>query len=267
MSILRACLAGIALLFVLIDAPIVNAQSLQFEVASVKPDHSPNGVSGDCHGANSVFAPGSIGAAIPRGRCIINAARLTHLMMIAYGVGTNLISGGPDWIGPERFNIEGKAENPAATHEQLIQMLQALLADRFKLKFHRVSKDIPGYALVIAKNGPKLKEAKPDQESSLTMRGGDINKFDRADGTHLATNTIAGHKLSMAQFANALGLPAAGPVVDETMLPGLFDFEVTWEPGESLSGVLQEQLGLRLESKKVLQESFVIDSAEKPTEN
>jgi uncharacterized protein (TIGR03435 family) len=244
--------------------------SPEFEVASIKPDTSSNGVRGDCHGADSNFQATDIGASIPRGRCVITAARLSHLISIAYNMPIGRISGGPDWVwGAARFDIEGKAEDPAATHEQLVLMLQALLVERFKLKFQRERKELSGHALVVAKNGSKLKEAKTSGDrTSFTVRGASINKFDAVDGKNLNLNTVTAQRMSMAQLADALtNLPGNGPIVDKTDLTAYYDFTLSWEPGESLSGVLQEQLGLRLEAQKVPVEFLVIDSAEKPAEN
>src|SRR5689334_9635219 len=108
---------------------------LTFEVASVKPSVEGRGVRGGCHGIDSTFGPDSQ-APPPLGRCVITDARLSHLINIAYGVSPR---GGPSWVfeGDVRFNIEAKAEDPAKTTEhQLLQMLQALLVERFQLKFH-----------------------------------------------------------------------------------------------------------------------------------
>lgn len=95
---------------------------------------------------------------------MISDGRLSHLINIAFDLRPDqLIKGGPDWgmFGDDRFNIEAKAEDPAkATREEVLQMLQALLAERFQLKFHRETVDRPGFAMVVAKNGPKLREAK-----------------------------------------------------------------------------------------------------------
>jgi uncharacterized protein (TIGR03435 family) len=106
---------------------------------------------------------------------MISDARLSHLIVIAYGLnsikglsGIGLIEGAPDWVinGDERFTIQAKAEDPTnVTQGQLLEMLQTLLAERFKLKFHRQSREVPGFALVVARNGPKLQEAKGDEIS------------------------------------------------------------------------------------------------------
>src|SRR5207248_7804587 len=85
------------------------------------------------------------------------------------------IKSGPDWIagGDERFNVEAKAENPTKTTEkQLLAMLQALLIERFQMKFHREPAERPGFALTVAKNGPKLQESK-SQDPDLSFGPGE----------------------------------------------------------------------------------------------
>ena len=80
-------------------------------------------------------------------------------------------------------------------------------------------------------------------------------------------NTIVGQRASLAQLADVLSRPSGGPVVDQTGLKGLYDFTISWEPGEQVSSVLQEQLGLKLESQKVPLDYLTINTAQKPTEN
>lgn len=241
----------------------------EFEVTSVKWNNSANGVSGGCHGTNS--KPGAPDRApIPLGRCIITAARLSHLIAIAYGIDLQNVKGGADWIwGVDRFDVEGKTENPSTvTEEQLLQMLQNLLAERFKLKIHRETKSLSGYALMVAKNGSKLKESTGEGKRSLRMSGAAIFKPDAIDQKNLNQNTIIGERVPISQLAGTLTyLREVGPVSDETGLTGVYDFKLVWEPGESLNSVLQEQLGLRLEAQKVPVEQLVIDSAEKPAAN
>jgi len=239
----------------------------EFEVTSVKPNASGNGVSGGCHATNSKPGPG---APIPLGRCIVTSARLSHLIAIAYGIDLQNIKGGPDWVwGIDRFDVEGTAENPStATESQLLLMLQNLLADRFQLRIHRETTQSSGSALVIARNGPKLKESVGEGKRSLRMSGAAIFKPDALDQKNLNQNTIIAERIPMAQLANTLtGLREVGPVIDKTGLQGVYDFKITWEPAESLNSVLQEQLGLKLESQKVPIEQLIIDSATKPAAN
>ena len=163
----------------LMVAAALGAQSpappLAFEVATVKPAVSGyNGIRGGCHGIDSTFAPGSEIAPPPLGRCVLTDARLGHLVNIAFSVrNMGLIKGGPDWVtgGDERFNVEGKAEDPAkATEQQLLTMLQNLLIDRFQLKFHRETVEMTGYALTVGKNAPKLKPSTSDKEMINSRR-------------------------------------------------------------------------------------------------
>jgi len=92
------------------------------------------------------------------GRCRITDARLSHFIGIAYRVSMQVLETGPDWVqrGDLRFDVEAKAENPAsATRQQLLTMLQNLLVERFQIKFHYVTKEEPGFALVVAKERPE----------------------------------------------------------------------------------------------------------------
>src|SRR5258705_2623054 len=113
-----------------IQAPLLHAQSapLTFEVASVKVSTSGvNGVRGGCHGIDSKPNPNA-SATPPLGRCVISDGRLSHLLAMAFDVGSiDMIKGAADWViaGTERFNVEAKAEDPTKTTEQqLRQMLQ-----------------------------------------------------------------------------------------------------------------------------------------------
>jgi len=249
-------------------APHIAAAPLTFEVASVKPSGSGNnGFSGGCHGIDSVYGPSREAAAPPLGRCVIHDARLSHLISIAYGLASlELLKSekGPDWValGAERFNIEAKAEDPAkVTEAQLLQMLQALLVERFKLKFHREDKDMQGFALVVAKNGPKLEKAKDDE---VEPRLSGTTKVREGEPI-----TLNGRKCSIQMLANLLSQRGEGPVVDQTGLTGAYNFKLWWDDSAtpSLFTALTEQLGLRLEGQKVPVSFFIIESAQRPTAN
>ena len=147
-------------------------------MASVKVATSGvNGIRGGCRGVDSVFSAKEQerSGIPPLGRCRITDARLSHLIGIAYGVNMQVLDTGPDWIqrGDLRFDVEAKAENPAsATRQQLLTMLQNLLVERFQIKFHQVTKEEPGFALLVAKNGPKLRTS-TSEEQKLTFIGPD----------------------------------------------------------------------------------------------
>ena len=146
-------------------------------------------------------------------------------------------------------------------------MKQLLLAERFKLAFHRETRALPGYALVLGNGGLKAKPSEPDAGSRTSSRWGSIE--------------AAG--CAMAHLALKLSEVLHVPVADFTALPGEFDFQLNWTSdemqatppdavpdaafGSSLFAALQEQLGLKLESRKVPADVLVIDHAEKPSEN
>jgi uncharacterized protein (TIGR03435 family) len=238
-----------------------------FEVASLKPANpGNNGVRGGCHGIDSKYAGANERTtAPPLGRCVITDGRLSHMIGIAFRVGgMGYIKGGPDWLatGDNRYTVDAKAEDPTkATEEQLLQMLQALLIERFNLKFHREIKEMPGYALTVAKAGPKLQAAKgEDVEFSFGAAG----KPREGQPTCLTA-----HKWPVSMLATILTQMGKGPVVDKTQLTGEYDFKLCWNDtdGPSLFSALQEQLGLKFESQKVPVSFFIVDSAQKPTEN
>jgi uncharacterized protein (TIGR03435 family) len=153
--------------------PDVGAQPQpQFEVASIRLDSSFNGVRGGCHGADSVYTAGELAAAPPLGRCVITNGSLSLLIRIAYKLPMSSIKNAPDWVmgGDERYTIQAKAENPAATEQQLLQMLQNLLAVRFQLRFHRDAKDMSGLALTVSKKGAKFKQKREPRRGYLLRR-------------------------------------------------------------------------------------------------
>jgi uncharacterized protein (TIGR03435 family) len=152
-----------------------------------------------------------------------------------------MIAGGSSWAETDVFDIEAKAEDPAtATSQQMLVRLQALLADRFKLKFHKESKEVSGYELLVAANGPKLKEADPAGPQSFS-----------------AAPLVKGQRMPVLTIASFLGLrlgrPAVRPAGDQA--------------GPSLMTALQEQLGLRLHPQRIHVDVVVIDSVEKPSVN
>ena len=211
----------------------------QFEVASIKPSDAPDGSS-----SGITTTPGRISAHnVTLRRCVRGAWDLEDAQ----------IFGGPKWFDEDRYNIDAKAAGSAGDHDLMI-MLQALLAERFKLVVHREQRTFSGYALVVGKG---LK-AKPSEGN-----GSSINS---------TRKSIAAHGCTMAHLAEKLSEALHVAVVDQTGIPGGFDFMLEWSPedmasGPSLFTALQEQLGLKLQASKVPVEVVVVDRAEKPTEN
>jgi uncharacterized protein (TIGR03435 family) len=233
-SVLLACLEA--------EALMAHPQPpTTFEVAAVK--RSAPGLRafhGGCHGIDSVYTPGEQ-AAPPLGRCVIADARLSHLVSIAWGLGSmRWIKSEPDWIarGDERFNVEAKAENPTkTTQQQLLAMLQALLVERFEMKFHRETVETAGFVLAIGKNGPKLQRSKSD-DTRMSV------------GKPLPgePSILRARRFSMADLVSFLTIGGYGPGLDRTGLSGAYDFTLAWDDdnGPNMETALQEQLGLRM---------------------
>ena len=186
----------------------------------------------------------------------------------AYHVFEYQISG-PDWLQSERYDIIAKASGTVA-EAQLRTMLQALLVDRFKVELHHQTKDLQAYVLVVGKNGPKFKESQSDGETEM-----------QPDQKRMIV-TI--HRAPISQLTEMLSNLFRAPVVDMTELKGKYDVTLNVakyigdmqpaaggappDPLSIITGALQEELGLRLESKKMALDFLIIDRAEKvPIEN
>lgn len=205
-----------------------------------------------------------------------NAVNVTvrDLLEVAFALPETQMLGGPDWTATERFDI--KARTGPAVAEQLAalpadqaklrkrQMLQALLADRFKVSAHAEDRDMRAFALAVAKGGPKLVST----NSAVT---------DLTGGRGLIS--IKGGNDSLAVLAFELSWRLGRPVVDRTGLQGRYEIKLTWSADDGASGTtpetsdaslftaIQEQLGLKLEPYKGPVPVLILDHAEKPSEN
>ena len=219
------------------------AQVSSFEVASVKPVKPPAG-------------PHVVSLIINHGRLNIEAAELRQIVGLAYAVQRIRVLGGPGWADSDQFDIAAEAESADATRDEIRSMLQTLLAERFKLSVHRETKEIPTYSLVLAKSGPKLKIAAPDRKSGMADtvgRNGERQTVFEASSLRLLVNMLA----------NTLGYP----VVDKTGLDKLYDYTFEWPDAGSSLFASVDQLGLKLEAKKMPVEVLVMDRAERPSAN
>jgi bla regulator protein blaR1 len=221
----------------------------EFEVASIKPTATQGSFTFD-------FPPG--------GRFTARNVTLNLLLRVAYQLQDYQISGGPGWITSAGFDIQASAAAGTGElpREQVLHMVQALLADRFRLVLHRETRQLPIYALVVGKTGPKLQAADSSASPNGTIKMG-----------QLLTK-----KMSVTALANILTFDLKRPVRDETGLEGDFAFTLEWTLGlgesdagpssrPSLFTAVQEQLGLKLESTKGPVEVLVIDHVERPSEN
>jgi uncharacterized protein (TIGR03435 family) len=188
---------------------------------------------------------------------------LGGILQIAFSVGDRLALEAPDWLYGERFDISAKVGDEKAGSDERRQMLQALLIDRFGLTFHHETKMRAGFGLVVAKNGPKIQ---PDPDV-----GGHNN--DNKPGKMQRQRTTIG------ALASALSYVLRQPVVDETHMEGRYNVVLTYAPergpdappaddGPSIFTAIEEQLGLKLEPRKLPVDIFVVDRCRKiPTEN
>jgi uncharacterized protein (TIGR03435 family) len=253
----------------------------EFEVAAVKP-FTPNP-----DGTWSVRTEGGPGTSDPSRIRYVNPT-LKILLATAYGVGYSVISG-PAWLDSERCIIEATIR-PGSTKEQVNQMLQNLLLDRFKMTLHRETRRVPLYELTVVKKGPKLVEfvenapgpadgklSATEKDGFVRIRPGPLPLMFEARGISHAWG--AGE--TVAELVNYLSSVLKAPVVDMTGLTGKYDYNLEYsgsplnattdniaDPAPDFVTAVKDQLGLKLESKKGTIDLLVIDHIEKnPTPN
>ena len=261
----------------------------EFEVASVKKSATPE--------------PGqfNIGVHIDGAMVSCTYLSLKSYISMAYQVPDTRING-PDWLDSEKFDIVAKL--PTGGRDQLRAMIQSLLADRFKLVLHKDSKEFPVYALVVGKNGLKLKESAPDDETGSAPgksnvnvdvaggRGGTVVNLGPGSYISYGLNKLEGKKVPMANLVDSISRFVDRPVVDMTNLTARYDLTLEYsieelrnlvrasgtdprqipdipgmDPTISIFGSL-EAVGLKLEPRKAPLDILVIDHIDKtPTAN
>jgi uncharacterized protein (TIGR03435 family) len=180
-------------------------------------------------------------------------------------------------MASEKYDLSGQPDLPGTPNlNQWKGMVQKLLADRFKLAFHRDKRELSVYTLTVARTGPKMtkNDSDPNGLPALFFRG---------------LGVLPARNANMADLAGLFqGAVLDRPVVDQTGLAGRFDFTLTWTPDETQFGglgvkvppppdnaaappglftAIQEQLGLKLDASKAQVDVMVIDRAEKPSDN
>jgi uncharacterized protein (TIGR03435 family) len=216
-----------------------------FELASVRPSRSGRG------------APRF---AVTPGRLTVQNKSLRQIIQEAYGVEDYRLLG-PDWIDSERYDIVAKSPASVRHQAEMMPMLKALLADRFKLEVHHESKDLTVYALIVSKQGMKLQAAKGGEAPGLKGR---------QDEGHIHFES-----LTIGQLAAILSELLKQPVVDQTGVQGAFAVWLDWTPGRadaaagaappnaSLFVAMNEQLGLGLQMRKAPLDVLIVDRVEK----
>lgn len=250
--------------------PALTLANFEYEVSSFKPNKSSDASSSWSDGGDALTA-----ANMP----------LQSLIEAAFGIRDAQLIGAPAWLNSERYDINAKMSGETATALKSLSvdernrasrgMMQKLFAERLKLTTRHDTKEMPVYFLLIAKNGSKLAEAKPDEKSTTNTNGG---------GGEVKMSARA---MTMDGLATRLSGRVGRIVLNKTYLTGKFDFMLNWaedrpvqpssadaavpvaaDPtGPSIFTALQEQLGLKLESGKGPVEIIVIEHVERPSGN
>ncbi len=277
-----------------------QAPAPAFEVASIKPSNpNPTGPLG----ATPMILPAL-------GRLTAQNVTLRILIMGAYQKQPYEIIGGPPWWNSAKFDINARAEDASGSTDQILGMLQTLLAERFKLKMHTETREVPVYHLVLARGDGKLgQKMTPSTDNCPDFKAqqqAQLEAIAKGGLTALAAGMKPGTPCSIAPMPStpgSIGMKASGqavstltllltqlvgrPVIDKTGLTGLYDFDLTIDlqtlariyadlgvnlplppnlpEGPSLMTLLQEDLGLKLESERGPGDVLVVDSAEMPT--
>jgi uncharacterized protein (TIGR03435 family) len=264
------------------QATSATAPTLEYEVATIKPNKS------DIAPAAMVTDDGLDMRNVPLG----------VLLGIAFGMSADRITGTPDWIN-DRYDISAKMDpsvgdalkkmNPLDRRSARQRMMQALLIDRFKIVYHRDTKELPVFLMVVAKGGPKLQEGKPADASPEGVGGTGTLQFGQG-------GLITYKAMPLSSLTQILSLQVGRAVLDKTGLTGRYDFTWQFNQGAASGGrgaqppaggpagganpaasadseppsiftVLQEELGLKLDSGKGPVEIIVIDHIERPSGN
>jgi uncharacterized protein (TIGR03435 family) len=291
-------IVGASIFFALIHSAPCRAQSqaqdgsanippLEYDVVSIKRNSFPPGTN----------LAGRIGTSDTPDGLTARFVPIKQIIQRAFGAESYQISGGPDWLNSERYDVDAKFDSSTADELQKLSpadriltrqlMLQKILAERFNLTVHKESKELQTYSLIVAKNGPKLHEVKlDDAEASKPKPGPAPGSSQMTAGA--AGGQIRGFASPLSNLAVMLTNFLHRPVIDRTGLTGIYDFTLRWTPdenqaqvssnasglpssdptgGPSIFTAIQEQLGLKLESAKGPVEIIMIDKIERPSGN
>ncbi len=225
-----------------------------WEVATVKPS-DPN----DTRGQHINL----------RGRRVMLLdTTVEQFLLLGYGVQKSQLVGEPEWVKTERWDVDGIPDvEGVPSWKQLQGMMQKILAERFGLQMHHEQREMPVFALTVAKGGPKAIANTSDPNGWMDQQNGEAN------GRH----TEALKNASMADLALILQFHVDRPVLDQTGLKGRYDFKLQWTVDEAqttaadappgLFTAIQDQIGLKLERVKAPADVLAIDKVERPGAN
>jgi uncharacterized protein (TIGR03435 family) len=292
-------IAGVSALAssMLVYVPRILAQQTatpKFEVASIRPcGRGDSGGGGDTKGGGGNVSPGRLTRTCQSLAGLINAAYVLFAGDRLDRWSRMPISGGPNWINSERYDINAKADGNPSQEMMQGPMLRALLEDRFKLKIHRETREVPVYALIVNKGGLKLHRFEEGSCTPIDFTRLDLSalllaqeqKRCRGVARKIGRNrSVDAQGMSLDEFSKIfLNGSLDRPVINKTGITGKFDFRLEYAPddpsggppaapsndpvGPSIFTAVQEQLGLKLEPGKGPGEFLVIDHVERPSEN
>jgi uncharacterized protein (TIGR03435 family) len=226
-----------------------------WDVATVKPSdpNDPRGQHMNMSGRHMMFLDTTV----------------EQFLLLGYGVQKSQLAGEPDWAKTEKWDVDGVPDvEGQPSWPQMQGLMRKILDQRFGMKLHREQRQLPVFALIVAKGGPKITLNTSDPNGMMSQRNPTIN------GQH--TEDIK--NALMSELALVLQFHVDRPVVDQTGLKGRYDFILKWTTDESklptdvnaapgLFTAIQEQIGLKLEPVKAPAEVLVIDTVERPTAN
>lgn len=229
-----------------------------FEVASITP--CPAGTP-----APEMEHTGITNWTSPGGRFTARATTVVFLMEWAYGMQPWQHSDGPGWLSGDRFDVVAKADHDA-TENEMKQMARTLLAERFGLKLHRESKEMPAYVISVGKNVPRLFPPKDGETHDM--------RFSMTPGPDQKTGAfhIDATRYTLAQVADVFARRMDRVIVNRTGMDGEYDFQFDLRPDEShpspvdqtlLLEALRRQIGLEVRSEKTAVDYYVIDGVQK----
>ena len=234
--------------------PMAKSADPDWDVATVKPS-DPND-----NGYQRIRTQGQ--------HVVLLDHTVEDILLIGYGLQKSQLAGEPNWVKTERWNVDGVSDiEGEPSLRQLQEMMQKILAERFGLKLHHEQREMPVYALTVAKGGPKLAPDTSDPNGWMNQQ----NNMSNGRDVEALKNT------SMADLALILQFRVDRPVVDQTGLQGRYDFKLQWTTDETrepapdappgLFTAIQEQIGLKLEPVKAPADVLVIDQVERPGAN
>ena len=260
-----------------------------FEVASIKLNRSLDG---------------TMEGFYPPGKVTFRYTTMKRLVAFAYFVKPFQVSGGPEWVSSDKWDIDAKEPDELAAQRRSLSimqsrqkvglLLQSLLEDRFQLKVTHAKRELPIYALVVEKNGSKLHEAKPGDTYPSGLKGTNDQPIGHGDTFQPGRGSLIAQGIPIQTLIDVLSFQLGRTISDQTGLKGKYDFNLRWTPdedspsmsvgqreaanalgpaappdssGPSLFTALQEQLGLKLESTKGPVDVIVIDHIERTSAN